>query len=183
MAARGTFFFSAAVAAVFLAISPAAVAEDAAPSAPKDQSADACAHFAWPITRERAWLSEKMPPTPSGMRVVKKDQSYQFDLALEKKTEFFLAPERKPKADTYSGDVTIAGVPTPGLYQITLSGEAWIDVFENGTRLKSSAFSGVENCPGVRKSVRFDLAPGAAVTIQISNSAKNSIKLAIAPAS
>ena len=68
-----------------------------------------------------------------------------------------------------------------GLYQITLSDEAWIDVVENGARVKSSDFSGQKACPGVRKSVRFDLAAGPA-TLQISNSESPKINLAIAPA-
>ena len=68
-----------------------------------------------------------------------------------------------------------------GLYQITLSDEAWVDVVQNGARVKSSDFSGQKACPGVRKSVRFDLAAGPA-TLQISNAESAKINLAIAPA-
>jgi hypothetical protein len=171
--------------AVALALAPPglAQAEDAAKDASKDKSEAACNHFAWPIAREKAWFAANLPPTPSGERVAKSDEGILLALKPTKTFDFFLAPERKPKPDSFSGDIVIFGIPMPGLYQITLSDEAWIDVFENGVRLKPAAFTGQDDCPGVRKSVRFDLAPGAPVTIQISNSAKDVIKLAIAPAS
>ena len=74
----------------------------------------------------------------------------------------------------------IQALPKAGVYEITLSDEAWVDVVQNGARVKSSDFSGQKNCPGVRKSVRFTLASGAA-TVQISNAASASIQVAIAP--
>jgi hypothetical protein len=172
----------AVLTAVFLTFG-AAWAEDAAPESAKDKSASACDHFAWSISREKAWFAAKLASTPSGERVGKSDEGFLLALKPTKTIEFFLAPERMPKPDSFSGYVFIGGVPAPGLYQVTLSDEAWVDVFENGTRLKSTAFTGQKDCPGVRKSVRFDLTPGAPVTIQISNSAKDSIKVAIAPAS
>jgi hypothetical protein len=160
-----------------------AAAQDSSKDASKGKSEAACDHFAWPIAREKAWFAGKLRPAPSGERVAKSDEGILLALKPTESFDFFLAPERKPKPDSFSGDIVIFGVPTPGIYQVTLSDEAWIEVFENGVRLKSTAFTGQNDCPGVRKSVRFDLAPGAPVTIQISNSAKDSIKLAIAPAS
>ena len=162
-----------------LALSPLASAEDA----PKNDSQAACDHFAWPIKREKAWFAANMPAAHSGERVEKSDEGLFLTLKPTKNFDFFLPPERPPKPESYSGNFVIFGVATPGLYQITLSDEAWIDVFENGVRLKSTAFTGQKDCPGVRKSVRFELTPGAPITIQISNSVKDLIKVAIAPAS
>ncbi len=142
----------------------------------------ACDHFAWSIAREKSWFAGQLPPAHSGERVVKSDEGMLLALKPSKRFHFFLAPERPPKPDSYSGNFVIFGVATPGLYQITLSAEAWIDVFENGARLRSVAHTGQKDCSGVRKSVRFELTPGAPITIQISNSAKDRIKVAIAPA-
>jgi hypothetical protein len=172
----------AAFVLVFLAVG-AAYSQDASSDSAKDKGGAACDHFAWSIGREKAWFEAKLPATPSGERVAKSDEGFLLSLKPTKTIEFFLAPERAPKPDSFGGFAFVGGVPSPGLYQITLSDEAWIDVFENGVRLKSVAFTGQKDCPGVRKSVRFDLAPGAPVTIQVSNSAKDSIKVAIAPAS
>ena len=174
---------AAVVFALLLSPLVAAFAEDASSNASKDKSASACDRFAWPIAREKAWFEAKLPPTPSGERAAETAQGVLLTLKPTKTFEFFLAPERQPKPDSFSGDAFIGGVPTPGLYQVTLSDEAWIDVFENGARMKSTAFTGVKDCPGVRKSVRFELSPGSPVTIQITNSAKDQIKVAIAPAS
>lgn len=172
---------------VFLAValSAALIAPGAAGAqdASKDQGEAACAHFAWPIARERAWFAAKLGATPSGTRIVDTDEAILLELKPTKSFQFILTPERAPRPESFTGDVIIAGVAAPGVYQITLSDEAWIDVFENDARMKSTAFTGQKDCPGVRKSVRFELTPGAPVTVLISNSQKNSIRLAIAPAS
>ena len=68
-----------------------------------------------------------------------------------------------------------------GIYQITLSEEAWIDVAQGGALVKSSDFSGAKDCPGMRKSVRFPLSAGAA-TVEISNASGASVKMVIEPA-
>ena len=149
---------------------------------PKSDGQSGCDHFAWSIAREKNWFAAKMPLANSGERVSKSDEGILLALRPTKTFDFFLPPERPPKPDSYSGNVVIFGVATPGLYQITLSDEAWIDVFENGVRLKSTTFTGAKDCPGVRKSVRFELTPGAPITIQISNAVKDQIKIGIAPA-
>ena len=62
-----------------------------------------------------------------------------------------------------------------------MSEEAWIDVAENGALVKSSDFSGQKDCPGVRKSVRFQLAAGSA-TVEISNANVGKVLFAVEPA-
>lgn len=159
-----------------------ALADDAQ-TKPEGEAA-ACDHFAWPIKREKIWFAAKQLPTAhSGERFTMSDEGVLLELKPTKKFDFFLPPERPPKPESYSGNIVIFGVMNPGVYQVTLSEEAWIDVFENGVRLKSTAFTGQKDCPGVRKSVRFELTPGAPITVQISNAVKDQIKLAIAPAS
>ena len=68
----------------------------------------------------------------------------------------------------------------PGAYQVTLSGEGWIDLVQNSAALDSTDHSGAKNCPGLRKSVRFKVG-AAPVTLQISGSPTNSIKIATRP--
>ena len=168
------------------ALAPAglASADDVAPAATQNQpakktEASGCDHFSWPIDRERAWFEDSnLTHRASGVRLSKIDRAVDLALQPTKDVKFFLAPERAPKPDSYSGDVTFRGVPRPGTYQVTVSDEAWIDVFQNGARMKSTAFTGAKDCPGVRKSVRFELAPGDLVLVQISNAAKDEIKVA-----
>jgi hypothetical protein len=59
-----------------------------------------------------------------------------------------------------------------------LSSEGWIDVVQDGRRVQSITSTGVRNCDGVRKSVKFDLA-AAPFVVQISGIEANTIGLVI----
>ncbi len=145
----------------------------AAPAARAD-----CDHFKWSVAQERAWFAASPAPLPAvgGQAEIGKG----YALALVKDVKLPVAPERAPAADRLAGVLTVPKLDA-GLYQITLSEEAWIDVAQNGAIVKSSGFSGQRDCPGVRKSVRFKLGPGA-TTVEISNAAVDKIMLAVAPA-
>ena len=64
---------------------------------------------------------------------------------------------------------------------MTLSAEGWIDLVQNGAPLDSADHSGAKNCPGLRKSVRFNVG-AAPVVLQISGAPAESVKVAIRPA-
>ncbi len=81
-------------------------------------------------------------------------------------------------ADTFSGWLTLGGVAKPGLYQISLSQQGWIDVVQNGALVPSSAFTGRKECAAIHKSVRFEIGSGP-VTVQISGVPAQTVKLAI----
>jgi hypothetical protein len=68
--------------------------------------------------------------------------------------------------------------PSTGTYQVTLSDEAWIDVIQDGKFLRSIGSSGRSDCPGVRKSVRFELKPEPFV-LQLSGVILETIVVAI----
>ncbi len=143
------------------------------------QDASGCEKFKWSIARESAWFAVGPKPVDAGAEVGAGDSGYVVALVASDAAGFVVAPERAPKAGTFGG-VLKSVIAKAGLYQITLSDEAWIDVVLNVASVKSSGFSGQKSCPGVRKSVRFDLAAGPA-TVQISNSQSAKIMLAIAP--
>ena len=150
-------------------------------SAARGQDASGCDKFKWSIARERAWFAAGAEPVAAGADLPFAEQGYAVALVPDESAGFVAPPERAPKPGAFGGVLKISALPKAGLYDITLSDEAWIDVVQNGASVKSSDFSGQKNCPGVRKSVRFPLAAGAA-TVQISNAASASIQLAIAPA-
>ena len=152
----------------------------AAIGAAKADDASGCEKFKWSIARERAWFAASPKPVAVGADISAGDSGYAVALGPGAAAVFPVSPERPPKAGTFGG-VVKTNIGKAGLYQITLSDEAWVDVVQNGARVKSSDFSGQKACPGVRKSVRFDLAAGPA-TVQISNSESAKINLAIAPA-
>jgi hypothetical protein len=160
----------AATAFTILAMTFCALAEDAS----------GCGKFKWSVARELGWFATNLKPVDSGATVALAPESYQLALAAGAAAGFPVTPERAPKPNTYAGLINLGSL-SAGVYQITLSDEAWIDVAQNGALVKSQDFSGQKNCPGIRKSVRFDL-KAAPATVEISNAPSDAIHLAIAPA-
>lgn len=139
---------------------------------------EGCAGFAWPLTREQAWFAASPAPLAEGAALSVGAAS----VALRPQTEiaFTAPPERPAKAVAPRGAVLRLSLPA-GLYQITLSDNAWVDVVQDGARLAVAGFSGRTDCPGLRKSVRFRLAEGPAV-LQLSDAAVERMLIAVAPA-
>jgi len=148
--------------------------------AARAQEKDSCDKFKWSVARERAAFAGQLKRAASGATVAV-GQGYAIALGPGEAVAFAAPPERAPKAGSFGAALGLAEVDKPGLYQITLSDEAWLDVVQAGAEVKSSAFSGQKDCPGVRKSVRFDLAAGPA-TLQISNAAGAALNVALEPA-
>lgn len=140
-----------------------------------------CDKFKWPVDKERAALmSQDRLKAASGNELAIPAKA-----ALELKNpadpKLPRAPERKPKDGTFAGFVKFKSPPKAGAYSISLSSNAWIDVIQDGEQLKPMEFSGVTDCEGIRKVVKFDLS-GGPFAVQISGAEQNSINLAILPA-
>ena len=141
----------------------------------------ACAKFKWSIDREAKLFSAGPSRLASGGTFSLENGAAAVDLQPADTVAFAVPPERKPAAGSFGAVLQMASAPEAKLYEITLSGEAWIDVIQDGKPVKSGAFSGQEGCPGVRKSVRFPLAAKPTV-VQVSNAKAATINLAILPA-
>jgi hypothetical protein len=143
------------------------------------QDKTGCDQFKWSIARERGWFADAKP-VASGATIVA-GQGYAVALVPHESIAFRVPPERALKAGGYGAILAVAAIDKAAAYEITLSDEARIDAVQGDALVKSSDFSGQKDCPGVRKSVRFDLKPGP-LTIQLSNGAAGAIDLALAPA-
>jgi len=142
-----------------------------------------CDKFKWPIERERAALT-----APDRARLASGS-----DLAALPSTGMTLAlttpgdaklpspPERAPKDGTFTGFASIKGAPKAGLYTVSLSAGAWVDVVQDGHFVKPKGFSGATDCDGIRKTMRYGLSAGPFV-LQVSGIKENSISIAILPA-
>jgi hypothetical protein len=86
-------------------------------------------------------------------------------------------PERPPKEDTYSGYLAVAAV-TPGVYSVSLSDAAWVDVLQHDRFLKAKAHSRVQGCQGIRKVIQFDLASEPFI-VQLSGAPTDRLTVAI----
>ena len=96
-----------------------------------------------------------------------------------RKAAFAMPPERKPKSERwFGGAIRFPGLEKPGIYQVTLFDEAWIDVVQDGRYARSVGSTGRSDCPGLRKSVRLDLGASPFV-LQLSGVTSDSIAVAI----
>ena len=143
-------------------------------------SSDAeCEEIGWPVNKDRdEFAASDLPQRPSGARLKRIDRAVELALKRPDHVQLFLRPEVALDKQRFSGAVTFLGVPHPGLYQVTLSEPAEIEVFENGVRLKPEASAQARNCPGVAQSTRYQLAPGDLVLVEIINAPQPTIKVA-----
>jgi len=160
------------VALLLLATLPARAAEE--PSG--------CDKFKWNIDHERAALtapdrtklasgSEINAPPSSGVIL---------GLVAPAAAKLPTPPERPPKDDTFAGFTSFKTAPKAGVYTISLSAGAWVDVVQDGHFLKPKAFSGATDCDGIRKTMKYELSSSPFV-LQVSGSKDNSISIAILP--
>jgi hypothetical protein len=159
--------------AFLLAAAPAWAAEE--PSG--------CDKFKWPIDRERAALTAPDRAKLTSGAELTALPSTGVTLALVASTDAKLPspPERAPKDGTYAGFASVKSAPKAGIYTISLSAGAWVDVVQDGHFLKPKAFSGATDCEGIRKTMKYELSDKPFV-LQISGTTDNSISISILPA-
>jgi len=134
-----------------------------------------CDKFKWPVDRERALLAVAKP-VAIGADVV--DGSARLNLVPITEIRLPTEPSRRPKPDTFSGFVGYPSPPHAGTFRVTISEPGWIDVVQEGERIKSGPFSGVTGCEGIRKSVKFDLKASPFI-VEISGSPVKDIAIAV----
>lgn len=144
---------------------------------------DGCEKFAWSLARERAAFAapdkpaiaagEALTALPEGAVVIRLQPGMQ--------VAFAMPPERKSRTEPWHGGmVRLPALPKPGIYQITLSDDAWVDVIQNGRYARAVGSTGRGDCPGVRKSVRLDL-DASPVVLQVSGVVADAIAVTIGP--
>jgi len=155
-----------------LAAAPAWAAED--PSG--------CDKFKWPIDRERAALTAPDRAKLAAGAELTALPSTGVTLALVTPADAKLPspPERATRDGTFAGFASVKATPKAGVYVISLSAYAWVDVVQDGHFLKPEAFSGATDCEGIRKTMEYELSDKPFV-LQISGTKENSISIAILP--
>ena len=141
-----------------------------------------CDKFKWPIDRERAALTAPDRTKLNSGAELAALPSTGMMLALVTPTEAKLPtpPERAPKDGTFAGFASVKTAPKAGVYTISLSAGAWVDVVQDGHFLKPRAFSGATDCDGIRKTMKYELSDKPFV-LQISGTKDASISIAILP--
>jgi hypothetical protein len=166
------------VLALAMAGTPAVAQE--MPAAP----APACPATPAPLPPELAGWASATPvsaaATAAGLAKAKAPIGSRADVALLPAAQVqFVAPEKAPAADSYSGMVGFS-VPVARTYRVALGAGAWIDVVRDGKPISSGAHGHGVPCTAVRKTVDFALTPGDYV-LQISGNRTAMISVMILP--
>ena len=141
-----------------------------------------CDKFKWPIDRERAALTapDRAKLASGSEQAALPSTGITLALVAPGDAKLPTPPERAPKDGTFAGFTSIKAAPKAGLYTISLSAGAWVDVVQDGHFLKPKAFSGATDCDGIRKTMKYELSASPFV-LQVSGSKDNSISMAILP--
>jgi hypothetical protein len=160
------------VALLVLGVTPALSAEE--PSG--------CDKFKWPIERERTALTapDRAKLASGGEQAALPTSGITLALVTPADAKLPSPPERAPKDGTFAGFLSFTAAPKAGLYTISLSAGAWVDVVQDGHFLKPTAFSGATDCDGIRKTMKYELSARPFV-LQLSGAKDNSVSIAILP--
>jgi hypothetical protein len=141
-----------------------------------------CDKFKWSIDRERAALTapDRTKLASGGELAALPAIGMTLALVAPAEAKLPTPPERAPKEGTFAGFTSIKAAPKAGLYTISLSTGAWVDVMQDGHVLKPKAFSGATDCDGIRKTMKYELSASPLV-LQVSGTRENSISIAILP--
>ena len=163
---------AAIVALLLLSTAPAWAAEE--PSG--------CDKFKWNIEHERAALTaaDRAKLASGGEITAMPSSGMVLTLVAPAEAKLPTPPERAPKDGTFAGFTSFKTAPKAGVYTISLSAGAWVDVVQDGHFLKPRAFSGATDCEGIRKTIKYELS-AAPFVLQISGSKEDSISVAILP--
>lgn len=141
-----------------------------------------CDKFKWNIDHERAALTASdRTKLASGSEITAMPSSGMIlTLVAPADAKLPTPPTRAPKEGTFAGFTSFKTAPKAGIYTISLSAGAWVDVVQDGHFLKPKAFSGATDCDGIRKTMKYELSSSPFV-LQVSGSKDNSISIAILP--
>jgi hypothetical protein len=159
-------------ACLFLVAAPAFAAEE--PSG--------CDKFKWPIDHERAALTapDRVKLASGAELAAIPATGMTFALVAPADAKLPSPPERAPKDGTFAAFANFKAPAKAGIYTISLSAGAWVDVVQDGHDLKPKAFSGATDCDGIRKTMKYELS-AAPFVLQISGARDNALSVAILP--
>jgi len=137
---------------------------------------DGCGRFDWPVDRELALFSDGFMADVESESALPKDGV--FALMLEPVSNvIYVVPPERGRDDGLGGVVTLEWI-SAGRYQVTLSGDAWVDAVQNERRLPALATTSRTDCPGIRQSLQFRVA-SLPLTLQFGGATVSRLNIAV----
>lgn len=146
--------------------------------------AQACSGFRFDVSKELKVFEGKprevaATTAANSAAAIDVNQLYSVTLADQSKVSFATAPGKSTVADgSFAGLLKVTS-PRAQTIRVTATEAAWLDVINGGKLLESTRHTGSGNCKVLRKVVEFNVAPDKPVTIQVSGSTEQQIKLAV----
>ncbi len=140
-----------------------------------------CDKFKWPLAHEQSALAAPQVARLESGALLAFDAAASMHLAPLAEAKLEMPPERAPKASpSFAGAFKLDAPGAAGTYKVSISGEGWIDVIQDGRFVKPVAFTGATDCQGLRKSVKFPL-EAKPLTIQLSDVKAPDISVIVSP--
>src|ERR1700690_3862382 len=141
-----------------------------------------CDKFKWNIDHERAALTapDRVKLASGGELAALPSTGMTLGLSAPAEAKLPTPPERAPKEGTFAGFTNFKNPPKAGIYTVSLSAGAWVDVVQDGHPLKPKAFSGATDCDGIRKTMKYEISASPFV-LQITNVKEDAVSVAILP--
>ena len=141
-----------------------------------------CDKFKWPIEHERAALTapDRVKLASGGELAAVPATGMTIALQAPAEAKLPTPPERAPKDGTFAGFTSFKTAPKAGIYTVSLSAGAWVDVVQGGHALKPKGFSGATDCDGIRKTMKYEISANPFV-LQISGARDSAVSVAILP--
>jgi hypothetical protein len=150
-------------------------------------AADPCSGFKWDVSKEHALFGGRSVALAAGKDeatapTIGTDRLYQLQLIPQSEVAFALAPGKKMLAEGAYAGVAKLELDAPGNYRVSLDVPFWIDVVANGKLAATRDFQGQPSCDAPHKIVEFDLSGAQRFVLQMSGSAKTTVRLTVTKA-
>lgn len=152
---------------------------------PMARADDSCTDFKWDVSKERALFAAgggtavKAGTDANTAPTLVPNTLYSVQLASQSRVKFVLEPGRNSRVDTDHAGIATLKLPASGDYRIALDVPLWIDVVTGGALVPAKDFQGQHDCASPHKIVEFELSNDRPLTLQLSSSAAESVRLTI----
>ena len=150
-------------------------------------AADPCSGFKWDVSKEHALFGGPSVALTAGKDeaaapTIGTDRLYQLQLMPQTEVAFALAPGKKMLTDGAYAGLAALELDAPGNYRVSVDVPFWIDVVANGKLAATRDFTGQQSCDAPHKIVEFDLSGAKRFVLQMSGSAKPTVRLTVTQA-
>jgi hypothetical protein len=150
-------------------------------------AADPCSGFKWDISKEHALFGGPSVALAAGKDeatapTIGTDRLYQLQLMPQTEVAFALTPGKKMLTDGAYAGLAALKLDTPGNYRVSVDVPFWIDVVADGKLAATNDFQGQQGCDAPHKIVEFDLSGAKRFVLQMSGSAKATVRLTLTQA-